>query len=347
MNHTMQDVAEKAHVSQSTVSRVFCGDNSISQDTAAKVIEAAHEVGYKPRKSISSRKQNRALVLGFTTSLRKHISGNPTIVDIIHGIELEAKERGFSALIHSLGYDVADSSGTRTIPRELEEGRADGMIILGHPPEELFETLSKRGIPFVAIEAAMGYSQANIVMPDHYTAGYLPTKHLLDLGHRRIAYAGAPSEYFSIYQQTCAYRAAMLEAGIPEDEHLIIKTDMHNFAELQTGQAVAEKVLSMSNRPTGIIFGGEIEAAQALRIFQDHDLAVPADISIIASSSSAMRICQSTQPRLTTVCCINDEFLGRAAVMRLLDILHGSGTSRKEVFPVKLVIQGSTAPPHG
>jgi LacI family transcriptional regulator len=290
------------------------------------------------------------IVVGFTSSLRKHMAANPTIIEIVHGIETEANQRDIMVTIRSLGYDVTQPSlSEQELPKELLDGRADGMVVLGHAPPSLFEQLTQGRIAFVAIEEAMGYSQVNCVMPDHYTAGYMPTKYLLDLGHRRIAYAGAPREFHSIRLQTLGYHDAMLEAGVPDSGQVVIDTPLEDYADLQTGRTVAEKVMAMSPQPTAVIFGGEVDAAEALRHFQSHGLSVPGDVSVIASGSTTMPLARSVHPPLTNMSCVSDERLGAEAVKRLVEIVTQGVTeaTHKEVLPVKLTIQGSTAPPRG
>jgi DNA-binding LacI/PurR family transcriptional regulator len=220
------------------------------------------------------------------------------------------------------------------------------MIILGHAPNILLEQLNRAQIPFVSVEAEKGCSQANIIMPDHYSAGYLPTKYLIDLGHRRIAYAGSPYEFFSIRQQILGYRDALADAEVVGDENLIIRTSIECYANLEVGQAVAKRILSMEKKPSAVIFGGELDAVDGLRFFQSNGFVVPTDISIVASGSSAMSICKSTNPPLTNICCISDEILGRLAVRRLIEIVNDSSEPTcKIVLPVKLVVGGSTAAP--
>lgn len=347
---TMDDVAKRARVSKATVSRVFRKPGVISDRTAVQVIRAAREIGYKPPQRKNSAKKKRkkqlSILVGFGSSLRKHITQNPTIVEIVHGIESEANGDVLVS-IRSLGYDIVNSEEIkRDIPHELRDGRVDGMIVLGHAPNTLFDQLDQARIPFVSVEAEKGYSQANIIMPDHYSAGYVPTKYLIDLGHRKIAYAGCPCEFISIRQQILGYCDALTDAGIEENDNLIIRTEIKHYANLEVGKRVAERILSMESKPSAVIFGGEVDAADGLRFFQSKGLVVPTDISIISSGSTAMSICNSTEPHLTNMCCISDELLGRLAIKRLIEIINGTNCpSYKMTLPGKLVVGGSTAPP--
>lgn len=346
MAPTMSDVANKAKVSSATVSRVFSNDSVIPKQTVARVVEAARQLGYHPPRQSKGRNKNMTMMIGFPNSLQKHFRTNPWFIDVVHGIENEAKRNDIMVTMRSLGYDAFQPKPTESdIPPELKDGRVDGVIVIGHAPQVLFERLSRAGTLIVAVEEGMGYSQVNCIMPDHYTAGYLSTKYLIDLGHQRIAYAGSPSDFYSIRLQTLGYQDALREMGDNGPACMVLKGTMQEHADMQTGQIMAEKILSMPEKPTAVIFGGEIDAVEALRVFQSKGLSVPDDISIIASGSSTLPIGRTTHPSLTNVCCENDETLGQMAVRRLIEIIQEAPlhSSYKVTLPVKLVEGGSTA----
>ena len=345
MATTMEDVARRAKVSKATVSRVFRKPQYISDGTIERVKKIAGELGYMPpsRNKRDTQNKTKSIMIGFGMSFRRHITENPTIIEIIHGIENEARDNDVMVSIRSLGYKLdCPANSEIDVIDELTDGRADGMIVLGHAPVELFDSLNARNIPFVAVEAANGHSQVNVVMPDHYTAGYLPTKYLLDLGHRKIAYAGTPSIFHSIDLQTLAYHDAMGEFS--DSCKMVIETDMSDFEKLMTGQCVAQRILNMKDKPSAVIFSGENPAADALREFQKNGFSVPEDINIIASGSTAMPICKRTNPMLTNICCVSDEWVGRMAVRRISEVIQGDGQfTQKIVLPVKLVEGKSTS----
>jgi LacI family transcriptional regulator len=347
MPPTMNDVAARANVSQATVSRVFRRNKNTPIGTYAKVIEAAEALGYKPRQGITPAKGTTTIVLAFTHSYRMHITKSPSVVDVIHGIEMEATRRHVFLAVRSLFTNGGSADTQRLeIPRELEEGFAHGAIIMGSASEEFFKKLQRANQPYVGIEVGLGLPQGHIIMPDHYACGYLAAQHLLELGHRRIVYAGSPAEFYCIRQQTSGYRDALWAAGIAEEKHIIIRTTEEDFENLQVGQKVAERVLSMQERPTAIIFGGEVDTEQALKVFLERGLKVPEDLSLVSSGSTRGAICRSTQPTLTNTCCISDEKLGEAAVARLIQVMQDKQhPQRIEIFPTKLVRGGSTAPP--
>ena len=129
----MADVADEANVSTSTVSMVFRNDPTIPAQTVTRVIEAAEKLGYKRLRRNFASKKVLNIVVGFVSSLKKHITLNPTIIELIHGIEEEAKERDISILIRSLGFDTAiPDPNVLDLPREIDRP-SSGMILLDSP----------------------------------------------------------------------------------------------------------------------------------------------------------------------------------------------------------------------
>lgn len=348
MAPTMTDVAQKAKVSQSTVSMVMSNTGNISTETASKVMAAAKELGYARSKlhKSSRRSSSMTIVVGFRASLYRHMSANPTYIDILRGIEEESSRQRVSVIVRSVnseshGQEMAGRTNGLT---DFQQGKSRGAILLGHPSEELLETFTHNHIPFVAIEAQEGQVQTNVVMPDHYAAGYLATDYLAKLGHRHIAYAGAPTEFISIRKQILGYRDALHKAGIDSKDALVIHTPLQDNEALSTGKDVAQRILAMNKKPTAVIMGGEVDAADTLNILQNNGLVVPRDISLIASGSSAMPICRATHPTLTNVCCASDARLGELAVKRLIDIIKDPNQPvQKALLGIKLVEGESTA----
>ena len=142
MAPTMTDVAEKAQVSQSTVSMVFGNTGKISSETVTKVIAAANELGYvrNDMKKRNRRKASMTIVVGFRASLYRHMSENPTYIDILRGIEEESCRQKLSVIVRSASLESSGNDGAEAIDlSEFRQGKTKGAILLGHPSESLLE----------------------------------------------------------------------------------------------------------------------------------------------------------------------------------------------------------------
>jgi LacI family transcriptional regulator len=222
----------------------------------------------------------------------------------------------------------------------LQQRRVDGILILT-PKSVSPETYLAitRGTPTVLVDATPEDAPMCAVSVDHVTGLYLSTRHLLDLGHRRIAFLCGPLSLSPCANSARGYARAMLEAGIPVEEHRVVVTEQTDIA---AGHDAMRGILKLEPQPTALAVVSDIMAAGALESARSQGMSVPRDFSIVGYDDIPLGALLS--PPLTTVNQDKDG-LARAAVELLLDEIQSSEhTHRQVLLKPSLVVRGSTGP---
>lgn len=339
MKITIREVARKSQVGKSTVSRVLNNSPHVSEAKRKKILATMKALAYRPNTYARNilRKKARTIALAFSKNIKNHLSYNPFFIAVMHAIEGALSANGYLLSVMTLNpeYQVAHK-----LPDAIFEHRADGLILLGHIGDDYLRFLKKEGVKFVSVEAASLEESINAVVPDHYRAGYLVTKHLIDLGHKRIGFSRGPMEYISVKDRFRAYRDVLESADISGADQLVY--DYTDDEQAGAGnQAVAQALLRPA-QPTAIMFLSDVQARQAIAALQAKGLNVPADMSVTGFGGTAMAF--HSRPRLTTIN-VPVEEMGHLAVQRLIKLIESNeNTFEKLMLPVELVIGESTGP---
>jgi LacI family transcriptional regulator len=364
---TRDDVARAAGVSVATVSYVLNGGpRPVSEERRRRVLEAVASLGYRPNAIARSLRARRTRILGLVLP----DSANPYFAALSHAIEEAATERGYQVIIanaaerpeREAGHIEAllrlQVDGLFWIPADLrragwgvgggESSRPAGREVpaLTVPTVQVDRTLSPqrtgrpgRGAP------APGRPAMDVLEADHLGGGRLATAHLLDLGHRRLACLAGPAGHRHAQARLQGFREALRGAGLADP--LVA----HGDFDYASGAAIAARwcALPPEERPTGIVCGNDAMAIGALGAIAGSGLRVPQDVSVTGFDDLPQT--PYTVPPLTTVAQPVGE-LARAAVERLLVRIeqpqgaqHGAPPAAHTVFPVRLVVRASTAPP--
>ncbi|THV36400.1 LacI family DNA-binding transcriptional regulator [Glycomyces buryatensis] len=331
----LSDVAARAGVSVSAVSRVLSGDPSarVSEATRERVRKAAAEVGYHPNFA------GRALKLARTDVIALIVPDltNALFAELTRGVEDAAVARGCVML---LARSEVMQPGGKMFDRLVGEGRVDGIVLQprdGTDPDELARTVGERATLVTIHHRIPGAS--SVVVPDALAARRA-TEHLIALGHRRIGFAGGLTASPTAQRRVEGYREALLEAGLPGDPDLIT---WHGYREAD-GEASAAELLALPQRPTAIVAANVNAAVGVLAEAQAQDIAVPDDLSVVAIHDAWTA--EHTWPPLTCVRMPLYE-LGRTAVTALAEAIDGGPVTHRTVDdpePV-LVPRASTAAP--
>ena len=211
MSPTISDVAAKAGVSPSTVSRVLNDRPGISEETRSKVLAAAKELGYFPAMSGRGLALGQTENLGFLTHYRHPLKPSSFYGEILAGVDKEARKHGFHVIF--------SADGSRKFPSMVQEQRVDGLILAGCDiPRELIISLKLQGIPLVLVDNH--YEKVNSVVTDNVGGAYEAVTHLINLGHTKIGFV---CEWFcdlSFSERLEGYKLALKEHDIPFDENL-------------------------------------------------------------------------------------------------------------------------------
>jgi DNA-binding LacI/PurR family transcriptional regulator len=335
---TIKDVARAVGVSHTTVSRVMNGARRVAPATRARIEQAARELGYAPNGLARGLVSRSSRVIGLVAS---DIT-NPYIAELARAIHRVADDEGYLVEICVTDYDVARELRALDM---LVQRRIDGLLLT--PPrraqvDERVRALADRGLPVVAIGRAIDHPRVAVVTSDTRGGLYQAANHLIELGHRRIAFLTGSERTGLGYGKIEGYRAAMADAGLELGDDLVVGTD----------QGVADGYLSMrlllrrDPRPTGVLCVTDPVAIGAMGAIEAAGLAIPADVSVIGFDDIAYAA--HVHPPLTTVRQPMEE-LGRLGARTLFDMMRAPGASDpfRTVLACSLVIRGSSGPAPG
>ncbi len=274
------DVARLAEVSVSTVSNVLNGrTNRMRPETLQRVNEAIKALGYQPNVVARSLKTGRAPVLGLLV---------PSIASPFFGALASEMER--VALAH--GYRMLLGNTHRDAVKEtdlLEDFFAYGIrgvvTTSALPTEDYYLPLLERGLAMVSFDrrAIVGSSlPVDYVSIDNFHAGYAPTRHLIENGHREIAFVTAPAGTVARIERRRGYEAAMAESGLSSDVIQLSLQTLYADGELaEVGRHMGREIAKREHRPTGIVAMSDMIAIGMIAGLHDNNVMVPRDVSLV------------------------------------------------------------------
>lgn len=327
MSVTIDQIAERVGVSCSTVARVLRGDVKGAQERSAhkarEILRISQELGYRPNWRGRALSRGKTHTIGLLYSNPKWIFEDP-----MNEIAIS-----FTEALQQHNYDL------RLIPvtassdwKELVYGSGvDGLAFLLHVPEQAEEVVRSRRLPVVLLGDKM--ADAPHVVPDDVAGGYLATRHLLGLGHKRIVFyiADTIRPHVSVDERRLGYERAMLEAGL--GDHLSV---WHCDTDEAMGRLLGP------DPPTAMIGYCHVEALRITHAAWAHGLSIPTDLSLIAFNDMAMT--QHMTPPLTVVGFDTAE-MGRIGAEMLTASIAGEFDEppANVVLRQRLVVRSTTA----
>lgn len=286
---TINDVARKAGVSITTVSHVINETRFVSDELRQKVNNAIAEVGYTPNQLA------RGLRSGVTATLGLMIpdNSNPYFAEIAKIIEEIGFEHGYSVILCNSAGDVNQENAYIDT---LLSHMIDGIIFIAvNSKLENLLKIKERGIPFVLVDRDIPEYDGDVVLVNNEIGGYIATKHLLDLGHKKIACICGPSDVTPSADRVKGYIRALTEAGIPIKDQYIVAGDF----EYQSGETAMEKLCSLTDIPTAIFVCNDMMAIGVLKRARSLNIHIPEDISIVGFDN--IHFASAISPALTTI----------------------------------------------
>jgi LacI family transcriptional regulator len=326
---TIRDVARRAGVSHQTVSRVINGSEGVLPETRTLVETAIEQMGYRPN-AIA-----RSMARGTTHTLAC-ISPNLTdytFASIIEGAELEARQAGYFLLSSSA--NSPDAFGT-LVDELVGHRRVDGLIVINPYSDERFEYIP-RDFPLVFVGASAHEKNVCSVSLDDEKVAYEATRHLISLGHTKIALVTGPMEEDCSRDRTQGYRRALQESGIAFDESMVIEGDW----SATSGQGALLSFVEQGCVPTAVFAQNDRMALGVLRAARDMNIKVPSQLAVIGVDD--MPLSSYFDPPLTTM---RQDMprIGQEATRMLLDIIQKKNTVLRDLkLPAQLVVRRSTS----
>lgn len=332
---TLKDIAKKAGVSITTVSRVINNKDSIipiKEDTKNKVLEIAAELNYRPNinaRSLSTKKSyNLGLILDYL---------DPYFSDIVNSIEKSSREKNYNLILSMLN----NKSLEEIINNLLYQSSIEGILIGGTKKlikkNNIFNKLKKLNVPIVLI--AHYFNDIPSINIDDFKGGYLAAEHLIELGHQKIAIITGPDykNRKDSRQRLLGYKKAFA------DNFIELRKDYTyegNYS-YQSGYQSMKKILKRKELPTAVFAAEDQMALGALKACYEMKVNIPGDISLIGFDN----IIQSkySTPSLTTISQPKRK-MGRAAINLLVDLIEAEKDvfKKQQIFTPKLIVREST-----
>lgn len=324
---TIDDVAEQAGVSKSTVSRALNREHRFFRSPSAERIrEIAHRLGYEPNPAAANLRRQRTNTVGVLV---------PRLTDTVMAMFYEevaaaCVRRGHHALV-ATSYDDPElerDNGTMLLRR-----RVDGLVLTTARTDGGFcEELTRKAVPHVLALRSSGPSAAAV--GDDRLGGYLATRHLIDLGHRTIALVAGPEYASSALGRRAGYEEALREAGLPVRPELILSSSF----SMESGEEAGRRLVQASERPTAVFAVNDNTAVGLLSAISRAGLHVPENLSVVGYNDIPLA---ARLPVPLTTIRVPFREIAEAAVDLLRDVQTG-GKPETRTFAPTLIPRAST-----
>lgn len=325
---TIADIADRANVSKSTVSRVINGSTPVNQEKREAVLAAMKETGFEPNFFAQSLASGQSKTIGVLTQN----TGSSNYDAISQGILLCLTQSPYSPIFADGQWkpDVGDAAVSTLLARKI-----DGLIVIGSALLQDELNRVSQILPTVVVGREIDTLENQCLYIDNEQAGYDATKHLIDLGHRRIAHITGTKGHQDSLRRLAGYRRALTEANIEIDEAIICQGQ---FSDGNSGAKAVEMLIEKGCEFTALFASNDLLAFGARLALYRKGLKVPEDISIIGfDDQEESAFCT---PPLTTVKQPACE-MGRAAAEVLLKLISGQ-EYQMPTPPAEIIVREST-----
>lgn len=335
---TIHDAARRAGVSIKTVSRVINNSPDVAKKTRAKVVNAVRALDFHPHTWARNLASRRSRTIAVVVPLApQHVFLRPFFFQVLHGVSEVLEQHGYEMIVHTRAQEASfiDTWKNR---------RADALILMSVPVRDprILE-LRREGAPFVLtcrvdepgseLDRTVSWVDA-----DHVAGTEAAANHLIDLGHRRIALMGGPSNLMVSRLRAEGFWQVVRRRGLSSDEIHSVNGDF----SIEAGRALGIQLLDRSDRPTAIMCVDDGLAIGVLHAARALNLPVPDELSVVGYDD--MTLSAYVDPPLTTVR-QHAERKGQMAATAVLRLLERGPEAAPEqhVLPTELVVRKSTA----
>lgn len=287
----LKDVAERAGVSVSTVSRVLNGKSYVNEDTRRRVQEAIEHTNYRPNALAQSLKMGRTNTICLMVSDIENLMFPP----IVRGVEDTARKSGFTVVLCNTDEDEAIE---KAYIEKMKTHWIDGFVVCSaYGSEAHIHSLRDEGFPLVLVnryqESDLG--RFDIVSVDNFRAAYNATSYLIRTGHRRIALAQGREELFLYQERYRGYCTALKDAGVPYDEELV----MRELDGVDSFYQLTRDTMALAEPPDAIFASSDPKAFVVMHALHDLGLHIPQDVAVLGFDNVPMA--SMVEPPLSTM----------------------------------------------
>lgn len=319
---TIKDIAKACGVGVSTVSRVLNKRPDVSDDVRKRVLEFVDSCGYIPNNSARDLVRSRSDAIGVVV----RGTGNLFFAEMLKTISSLIEKSGHTMVLHFIDSDADEVKAGAILEREK---KLIGLIFLGGRFDYTPAELSLIGVPYVCCSYTNRFGSLRdedfaSVSIDDYAAALTAVKHLIALGHRRIAALVPSCDDRSVSElRYKGYCDALRESGLAYDPALVVETD--GGFEMPAAYTGMTKLLCSGTEFSALFAISDTVAIAAMKAIEDKGLSIPGDISVIGIDG--LIVSEYSTPTLTTLVQPAEE-MGRQSVEMLLSLLDGAKTTR-------------------
>ena len=331
---SIKDIARQAGVSHSTVSRALSDSDLVSAQTKARIRHLASEMGYSPDAQARSLVRGRTMTIGVVVT----IIADPFIAEVVQGIESTALDHNYSVILTSSSYEPEREIAAVDM---LRSKRVDSVIVTSSRVGAVYlDHLERIDAPIVLInnnrEDTGPYTFSITVDNPH--GGCEATRHLIESGHRRIAYITGRGDHSSDAGRQEGYRQALAGSGIPFDPALILPGNGRSDG----GERALATLIGLDSRPTAVFCYNDMTAIGLIRAAREAGLRIPEDLAVVGFDD--IPFAAFAFPPLTTIAQPKFE-MGKRAVEMALELLKPSqagAPASNVVFRGELIVRRSS-----
>ncbi len=332
MKLTIRDIAKQSGHSCSTVSRVLNDSPYVSEKTRTRVKKVIDDMGFRPNHVA------RGLVTGQMNIVVCIIGDrwNPFYAELFSAAEEVLNQAGFLAVLCYTDYEPVKEE--KYLEAASEYNFAGVIMVTAPETPKLAENLAKLECPVVLANRYLASVPTDVVLMDNYHGGYIATRHLIDLGHRRIACWAGPENSTASRDRVRGYREAMREAGLAVEDDDLVKG---NLLESE-GYQFACDLLDNPRDITAVFCGNDMMASGVIKAYVERGRKIPEDLSVIGFDDSPVAV--RGPVKLSTVR-QHPQAMGQAAAELVLNrMTEKDKPHRKIIFSPELVLRDSVIP---
>lgn len=329
---SINDVAQLAGVSTTTVSRYLNNRIELPAETAGRIDSAIQQLDYRPNILAKRLSMGRSEAIGLVTPE----IANPFFAELAAAVEDEAEKHGYSVFMTSTsGHRERELASLR----RMRDGHVDGLIMMTNRPDDgtLAASLDQHGHVVLVDEDIAGVNVPKVFVENHQGA-HAATRHLVEAGHRRIAHVGGPARLFSATERLAGFMDAMAQSGLQVPTGYVRQAAYSRDFGLEAMRALLDR----DDPPTAVFAGSDFIAIGVMQAVKEKGLSVPKDVSLVGFDD--MPFADLLAPGLTTIRQPTAD-LGRAGLHALLALINGQRPIELTRLPVTLVERQSVAAP--
>lgn len=333
---TVYDIAKEANVSVSTVSRVLNDTAPVKKSTKERVNQLIEKYQFHPNALARSLTKKTSGMIGI---ILPDIT-NPFFPEVFSGAENMARDNGYTLFLCDTEGDYERETQYLNV---LREKQVDGIIFIGGrinlakcDPTLAAEVVEvNRRIPVILVNGDLPGSLLHRVYTDEVEGARLAVQHLIDYGHRHIAFLGGMMETETTLQKVKMFSLVMRQNGLEVPKEWVLNGSF----SIQSGKALMKQLLSEDHKPSAVFCVNDFTAIGAYKAVSELGLRIPEDISIVGFDDTPLA--SSIIPELTTISQKSTE-LGRLAVVKLHQLILKENINRETVLQPELIVREST-----